>query len=217
MIKRIFKTRYLLLKIGLTLISPIVLIGLLYIIVNKSVEENVSSEISDIKYNRVGLVLGTSKRIGNGTINLFFKYRIQATLDLFHAGKIDYILVSGDNSRQSYDEPTDFKNALIKGGVPADKIYLDYAGFRTLDSIVRAKKVFGLNKFTIISQEFHNQRALYLAQHYNIDAVAYNANEVLGQSGFKVKLREYLARTKMFIDLLLHTQPKYLGQKIQIV
>ncbi len=135
---------------------------------------------------------------------------------MFHAGKIDYILVSGDNSRQSYDEPTDFKNALIKGGVPSHKIYLDYAGFRTLDSIVRAKKVFGLNKFTIISQEFHNQRALYLAQHHNIDAVAYNAKEVLGQSGFKVKLREYLARTKMFIDLLIQTQPKYLGQKIRI-
>lgn len=180
-------------------------------------EHQTFSNVSEIKHNRVGLVLGTSKRLGNGNINLFFRYRIDATLDLFNNGKIDFVLVSGDNGRSSYDEPTDFKDALIAGGIPESKIYLDYAGFRTLDSVVRAKKVFGLKDMTIISQKFHNQRALVLADHYGINAVAYNAKDVQGKNGLRVKIREYFARTKLFIDLVFGVKPKFLGKQIEIV
>ncbi|SDH76004.1 SanA/YdcF family protein [Winogradskyella thalassocola] len=167
--------------------------------------------IDNIPKNNVGLVLGASKFAPSGNINLFYKHRVDAAVALYKAGKIEYILVSGDNGRKDYDEPTDFKNDLIAKGVPADRIFLDYAGFRTLDSIVRAKEIFGQNTITIISQKFHNQRAIYIAQHYDIDAIAYNAKDV-----YKTPPREYLARTKARLDLLFNVTPKFLGDKIAI-
>lgn len=169
------------------------------------------NDIDTIPKNKVGLVLGASKYAPSGNINLFYKYRVEAAVDLYKAGKIDYILVSGDNGRKGYDEPTDFKNDLIEKGVPAERIFLDYAGFRTLDSIVRAKEIFGQNSITIISQRFHNQRAIYIAQHFEIDAVAYNAKDV-----YKTPAREYLARAKASLDLLFNVEPKFLGDKIVI-
>ncbi|WP_179320703.1 SanA/YdcF family protein [Winogradskyella helgolandensis] len=167
--------------------------------------------IDTIPKNNVGLVLGASKLAPSGNINLFYKHRVDAAVALYKAGKIDYILVSGDNGRKDYDEPTDFKNDLIAKGIPAECIFLDYAGFRTLDSIVRAKEIFGQNAITIISQKFHNQRAIYIAQHYGIDAIAYNAKDV-----YKIPPREYLARTKARLDLLFNVTPKFLGDKIAI-
>ncbi len=168
-------------------------------------------DIDTIPKNNVGLVLGASKWAPSGSINLFYKHRVDAAVALYKAGKIDYILVSGDNGRKDYDEPTDFKNDLVANGIPAEHIFLDYAGFRTLDSIVRAKKIFGQNAITIISQKFHNERAIYIAQHNDIDAVAYNAKDV-----YKTPPREYLARTKARLDLLFNVTPKFLGDKIAI-
>ncbi len=168
-------------------------------------------DIDTIPKNKVGLVLGASKWAPSGNINLFYKHRVDAAVALYKAGKIDYILVSGDNGRKDYDEPTDFKNDLVANGIPAEHIFLDYAGFRTLDSIVRAKKIFGQNAITIISQKFHNERAIYIAQHNDIDAVAYNAKDV-----YKTPPREYLARTKARLDLLFNVTPKFLGDKIAI-
>ena len=105
-----------------------------------------------IKKNKVGLVLGTAKVLQNGRLNLYFKYRIEATVALYKEGKIEFVLVSGDNSVKGYDEPTDFKDELVKRGIPPEKIFLDYAGFRTLDSVIRAKEIFGQEQITIISQ-----------------------------------------------------------------
>ncbi|WP_299217717.1 ElyC/SanA/YdcF family protein [uncultured Dokdonia sp.] len=173
-------------------------------------------KVSTIEKNKVGLVLGTSKMLQNGRINLYFKYRIEATVALYKAGKIDFVLVSGDNSTSSYDEPTDFKNELIEKGIPEHKIFLDYAGFRTLDSVIRAKEIFGQEKITIISQEFHNERAIYLAGKNGIEAIGFNATDVSGRYGIKVQLREYLARTKVFLDILFGVEPKFLGKKIEI-
>lgn len=135
----------------------------------------VFDDVNSIPKNKVGLLLGTGKYAANGNINLFYKYRIDAAVKLYNAGKIEFILVSGDNSRKDYDEPSDFKNDLIARGIPEDKIVLDYAGFRTLDSVVRAKEIFGQTSITFISQKFHNQRAIYLAEHYDIKAVGFNA------------------------------------------
>ncbi|WP_179336655.1 SanA/YdcF family protein [Winogradskyella ludwigii] len=169
------------------------------------------NDVDNIPKNKVGLLLGASKLAPNGNINLFYKYRLDAAVALYKAGKIDYILVSGDNGRKGYDEPTDFKNDLIAKGIPAERIILDYAGFRTLDSIVRAKEIFGQNAITIISQKFHNERAIYIAQHFGIDAVAFNAKDV-----YKIPVREYLARTKASLDVMFNVQPKFLGEKIII-
>lgn len=185
--------------------------------VKQSAKGKIYSDSSKIKKNRVGLVLGTSKYTLRGTVNLFYKFRVDAAVRLYKKGKVDFILVSGDNGSKNYDEPTAFKNDLIKRGVPKNKIFLDYAGFRTLDSIVRAKEVFGLNKFTIISQEFHNERALFIASQKGIDAIAYNAKNVTTRR-YKIKtfIREYFARGKAVIDVLFGVKPKFLGGRIHI-
>lgn len=172
--------------------------------------------VEKIPYNKVGLVLGTSKYLRGGGINPYFLYRIEATVSLYNAGKIKYILVSGDNSTKAYDEPTDFKNALIEKGIPSEVIFLDYAGFRTLDSVVRAKEIFSQTQLTIISQEFHNQRAVFIAQKKGISAVGFNAKNVSSEKHLKVQLREYFAKLKVFIDIYTDVSPKFLGEKVII-
>lgn len=155
------KKRILLLLI---FIIPIILVVTANYSIEKNAQNKTYSNASKIKKNKVGLVLGTAKILKNGRINLYFKYRIDATVELFKKGKIDFVLVSGDNGNKNYDEPTDFKNELIKRGIPSNRIFLDYAGFRTLDSVVRAKEIFDQKSITIISQQFHNERAIYLAE-----------------------------------------------------
>ena len=200
------------LKIAL-LIIVVISIGVVstYHWMSFKTRHQVYDSVNAIPKNKVGLLLGTGKYAASGNINLFYKYRIDAVVKLYKAGKIEYILVSGDNSRKDYDEPTDFKKDLIAQGIPEDKIFLDYAGFRTLDSIVRAKEIFGQTSITIISQKFHNQRAIYIAKQYGIDAVGFNAKDV-----YNSHFREYLARSKASLDLVFNVQPKFLGEKIVI-
>jgi SanA protein len=174
------------------------------------------SSLSEIPTNKVALLLGANKTI-QGYPNLYFTYRIQATLQLYLAGKVQYIIVSGDNHTHEYNEPEDMKQALLAGGVPESAIIMDFAGFRTLDSVVRCKEIFGQDKVTIISQPFHNYRAIYIAQHFGIEAIGFNAKDVPQQMGIKTKLREVFARVKVFLDLyILQTSPKFLGEKISI-
>lgn len=172
--------------------------------------------VQEIPYNKVGLVLGTVKSLINGQTNLYYTYRVNAAVALYEAGKIDFVLISGDNGSKDYDEPSDFKNDLIKKGIPEERIFLDYAGFRTLDSVVRAKEIFGQTSITIISQKFHNQRAIYLAQDHGIKAIAYNAKDVTGKYGLKTRMREYLARVNATMDVIFNKSPKFLGDKIEI-
>ena len=175
------------------------------------------SDLNTVPENKVGLVLGTSKKFMNGTGNLFFKYRIDAAVMLFRANKIKHIIVSGDNHKLEYNEASDMKKALLENGIPDSCITLDYAGFRTLDSVVRCKKVFGQNKFTIISQEFHNQRALFISNHYDIEAIAFNAQAVPEELSLTTIVREYFAKFKAVLDIyFLHEEPKFLGNPIKI-
>jgi SanA protein len=174
------------------------------------------SDIVNIPENNVGLVLGTSKFLSNGQINLYYKYRIDATVELYEAAKIKRIVVSGDNSRKTYDEPTQMKADLVACGVPEDVIYLDYAGFRTWDSMVRMNEIFSQSNFTVISQRFHNERAIYLAKRYGLNVVGFNAKDVAKYYGFKTNLREKFARVKVFVDIFTGKQPKFLGEKIEI-
>ncbi|MDJ1473432.1 MULTISPECIES: SanA/YdcF family protein [Xanthocytophaga] len=174
------------------------------------------TDVQAIPHHRVGLVLGTSEKLASGQANPYFSYRIQAAYSLFKNKKVDYLLVSGDNSSKNYNEPRDMKDALVKLGVPENRIYLDYAGFRTLDSVVRAKEIFGQESFTVISQPFHNQRAVFLARHKGVDAVAYNARDIKGANGYKTHTREWLARVKVFIDLYLNKEPHFLGERVKI-
>lgn len=199
----------------LPLISLLILILCNYTI-DHAAEGKTFSAIESVPKNRVGLVLGTSKKRTNGQPNPYYTNRIDATIALFNAGKIDFVLVSGDNGTVYYNEPTTIKKDLVKGGIPENKIYLDYAGFRTLDSMVRAKEVFGLDQVTVISQKFHNQRAIYIAEKKGLHAIGFNATDISGQSGLKVKLREYFARVKVFMDLVFNTQPKFFGDRVEI-
>ncbi len=165
----------------------------------------------------VGLLLGTSERQGNGGANPFFQYRIAAAVELYKAGRVRHLLVSGDNRVKNYDEPAAMKKALLAAGVPASALTLDDAGFRTLDSVVRAKKVFGLAEFTIISQQFHDERALLIARHYGIDAIGFCAQDVSISFAPKTFAREIFARVKVVLDLyVLRTKPKFLGPPIKI-
>jgi SanA protein len=160
----------------------------------------------------VGLVLGTSEHLRGGGDNPYFKYRIDAAAKLYRLGKVKHLLVSGDNHLNGYNEPAAMRRALIAEKVPAAVITLDYAGLRTLDSIVRAEKVFGLKRFTIISQRDHDQRALLIAKQYGMDAIAYAADDVPFQYAEKAHIHEWLAQVKVVLDLfVLHTKPRYLG------
>jgi SanA protein len=177
----------------------------------KTTQSRIYSEIEKIPENDVAVVLGASKYLGADKkyINLYFKYRMEAAAQLYHTGKVKHLLVSGDNHSKEYDEPTDMKNYLISLGVPPVAISLDYAGFRTFDSMIRAKLIFGLNKFTIVSQEFHNQRALFICDQLGIEAVAFNAKDAYRGTGSLA--REYFAKSNAVLDFLLGTNPKFLG------
>jgi SanA protein len=167
---------------------------------------------------KVGLVLGCSPRLGNGSLNWFFKNRMDAAAQLFKSGKVEYLLVSGDNRFRTYDEPTEMKKALIERGVPAAKIICDYAGLTTLDSMVRAKAVFGQESVIVISQRFHNERAIYLARAFGVDAVGYNATDVSVSSAPRTYLREILSRQRAWIDAnILRRKPRHLGPLVAIV
>ncbi|SDX83543.1 SanA protein [Lutibacter oricola] len=185
-------------------------------LIAETTQEHLYSKVENVPKHRVGVVLGTSKILTNGNVNLYYKYRLNAAYELYKADKIEFILISGDNSTKTYDEPSTFKNDLIALGVPENKIYLDYAGFRTLDSMVRAKEIFGLTDFIVISQKFHNERAVYIARAKGINAIGYNAKNVSSRYGFKTNLREKFARVKVFLDFLLFKKPKFLGEKIEI-
>ena len=189
---------------------------LMNFVVQQKANDKTYDTVSQVPSKKVGLLLGTSKLIRGKWINLFYKYRIEAAVELYQEGKIKYILISGDNGREGYDEPTAMKEDLMKAGIPETAIILDYAGFRTLDSVVRCKKVFGEEDILIISQKFHNERAIYLAEAKGMKAVAYNARDTKGRYGLKTHLREYLARVKMFLDIWFGKEPKFLGDRIKI-
>jgi len=193
------------------------LILLLNTVIYRSAKNRIFDSETDVPYNRVGLLLGTSKYLSKGRINLYYTYRINAAVDLYKSGKIEYILVSGDNRLKQYNEPKTIKKDLLAKGVPSSKIFLDFAGFRTLDSVVRSKAIFGQASITIISQQFHIERAIFIAKRKGINAVGYKAKDVPFFYGYKTKIREHFARVKMIFDMIIGKQPKFLGDKIEIL
>lgn len=183
--------------------------------VNNFTKAYLYDDVNKIPRKNVAMVLGTSKILKNGQKNLFFEYRIQATVKLYAAGRINQIIVSGDNSTVNYDEPTMMKDELVKRGIPACKITCDFAGFRTFDSVIRMWKVFGQKSFTVISQKFHNQRAVFIGRKYGLDVIGYNAKDFLGSGGIKTHIREYFARVKAVIDLYIwKASAKFLGERV---
>ena len=207
-------------KLGVWFLGVMTTLGLGIWICNLIVEQSTKKQVFDdferLPSNEVGLVLGTSKYTVYGNQNPYFAYRIQAAVELFKRKKIKHLLVSGDNSLKEYNEPKHMRKALMNEGIPDSCITMDFAGFRTLDSVIRSKRVFGQSRVTIISQKFHNHRALFIANQKEITAVAFNARDIPFGLGMKTRLRECLARCKAVLDVLLNTQPKFLGEPIPI-
>ena len=169
------------------------------------------SDVHKLPHMQVGLVLGTSSKLSDGNTNPFFESRIDAAAKLYEQGKIDNILVSGSNDGQYYDEPMTMTRALLERGVPQNVIMQDRAGYRTLDSIIRAKEIFGLRELIIISQPFHNKRALYIARHHGIKAYAYEAQSIRGIPQLQMLLREHAARLLVMADIhILDRRPSTL-------
>ncbi len=183
-----------------------------------STTDKVFGDANQLPENSVGLVLGANPMIRGKYHNPYFDNRINAAVELYKKGKVKHLLVSGDNHKHGYNEPEEMQKALMAQGVPESAITLDFAGFRTLDSVVRSKKVFQQDKITILSQRFHNHRAVFIANRYGIEAVAFNAADAFPGVNTKTDFREYLARCKAVLDLyVLRKKPKFLGEKIDIV
>jgi len=194
------------------LVLLVILISNLWIV--GSTKTRVLTDYKLLPDSGVALVLGTSHRLSNGSPNPFFHNRMATAAQLYKEGKIVHFIVSGDNRTRYYNEPVEMQKALIKLGVPSEAITLDYAGLRTLDSIVRCKEVFGQTNITIITQPFHSYRALFISNYFHVSAVALVANEPNQEAAMRVYMREYLARTKAILDLyVLGTTPRHLGDK----
>jgi SanA protein len=175
----------------------------------------VKDRVSDLPRLRVGLVLGCAPTLADGRRNLYFERRMAAAIELFRAKRVDYLLLSGDHAAADYDEPSAMRQALVQAGVPESRLVLDYAGFRTLDSVARAKSVFGLREVIIVSQRFHNERAVYLARRYGLTAFGFDAKEVGGSAGARMAVREVASRLCAVLDAqLLHTQPRFAGPPV---
>ncbi len=188
------------------------------IYIESTTNNRIFSTIEKVPYSNVALLLGTSRYSTTGQNNLYFQYRIKAAVRLYNSGKIRHIIVSGDNSLSEYNEPREMRRALVKEGIPIEAITLDFAGFRTLDSVVRCKKVFGQDYFIIVSQKFHIERALFIAEKFHINAIGFAAKSPTQQYSIKTTVREYFARAIAMVDVyLLQTQPKFLGKQEKIV
>ncbi len=170
-----------------------------------STKDQMFSSMDELPHNKVGLVLGTSNRNRKGGLNKFFEERMATTAALLKIGKIDQIIVSGDNRTRYYNEPLMMETALIELGVPKEKIVLDTAGFRTIESIKNAEKKFGLTEFTIITQEFHGYRALFISNYYELNTNVMSTKRLPLKDSGNVRLREFFARLKAFADLYLFT------------
>ncbi|AJA44890.1 SanA protein [Frischella perrara] len=194
----------------------ILIIFLLDFYVGLKTRSNIYYNYEDLPPTSIGIVLGTSKYVKSGGINEFYKYRIEGAIDLYWLDKVKYLLLSGDNAQLNYNEPITMRRDLLKAGIPSSDIVLDYAGFRTLDSIIRANKVFDADNFTIITQKFHCERALFIAQYQGIKAQCF---AVPSPRRMKlVRVREFFARISVMIDLyILKREPKFLGPVIPII
>lgn len=204
----------------LTLLGGAATLGLIALAnwwISRTTRAHIITDRARLPAHDVALVLGTSPTLRGGWKNPFFEGRMATAAELYRTGKVRHLLVSGDNGRKSYDEPTAMRAALIAGGVPPEAITLDYAGFRTLDSMARAKAVFGLQRFTIVTDDFHQPRAVFLARSLGLEVAGFPSRHVPDRWTKKTRAREVASRFKACLDVyLLRTQPKFFGPHVTI-
>lgn len=206
------------LKFGLGLLLGTALaLGGIYALISLEAAPHHYQHLDEVPPRKVGLVLGTSKFVAGGGINLYYRARIETAAKLYHAGKVCTLLVSGDNRRHNYNEPEQMRQDLIALGVPKERIVADYAGLRTLDSVLRAEAVFGTRDYLIISQKFHNQRALWLAHAHGQTPIAFAAPDPQWRRfRLKTELREVLARPKALFDFLTQKTARHYGKPVPL-
>jgi SanA protein len=173
-------------------------------------------DIAKLPDSYAALVLGASKNT-RGHPNQYFDGRVSAAAAIYAAGKCRKVIVSGDNGRVEYNEPEDMKQALMQHGVPEADIVCDYTGFRTLDSVIRLKAIFGQTSAIVVSQKFHNERAIYIAQANGIELTGFNAPDVAGSRSYKTRFREIFSRAMCVLDVqVFGTGPRFYGESIKI-
>jgi len=186
-------------------------------VVDRAARGHVQTQLETLPARRVGLVLGCAPVLASGRPNAFFTHRIQAAAALLRSGRVQYLLLSGDNHRRDYDEPSEMKRALVAAGVPESRLVLDYAGFSTLDSMARARRVFGLSEVIVVSQRDHAARAVYLGHRHGLSVDALAAPNPPASYGPRNAIREALARVRAVLDVeILHRRPHFLGPPIAI-
>lgn len=202
------------------ILSLLFFMGLeLFLYVNYSIKKETKNliyyNLNELPKKRAVLLLGTAKYVKRGLKNYYYSYRIEATINLWRKNKIKAILVSGDNGTKYYNEPKTMYKDLIKAKIPKKYLTRDYAGFRTLDSVVRAGVIFDLKDYIIVSQEFHLPRALYIAKQKGQKAIGFVAKDIKNTPAYyRMQFREYFARFKAWLDIfILNKEPKFYGKK----
>jgi SanA protein len=170
---------------------------------------------SVLPHKQTVMILGAKVHDG-GRLSDMLRDRTETAFEVYESGKAQKILVSGDHGRKSYDEVNAIKDYLLEKGVPKEDLFLDHAGFDTYDSMYRAREIFQIESLIISTQEFHLARSVYIARELDLDAVGIKADKQDYYGHDRAKVREVLARVKSFMDVLLHSKPKFLGDAIPI-
>lgn len=204
----------------ITLIT-LVLLLVLYVSASNywvaSYAQYTTADISILADQQVCLVLGTSPNASPGKANNYYIYRMQAAANLYHAHKCKVFIVSGDNRKVSYNEPELMRKSLLARGVPEDKIVADYGGRRTLDSVLRFQSVFNQQSGIVISQQFHNERAIYIARSHGVKLLGFNAKDVDKWFSLKTRFREIFSKSVVVLEVeVLDTKARHYGDVIAL-
>ena len=190
-----------------------------WVLVANSAEDRIARDVASVTPATAALVPGTSRRLRGGASNPYFAHRMEAAAILWRSGKVTYLIVSGNRARApgeraTYDEPTDMRDALVAKGVPAARIYRDYAGFRTLDSVLRAREIFGQERVIVVSQRFQIERALFLAKAHGWLFDGFEAADPSLRFGLRTQAREVLARLWAMVDLVIDRRARLGGKAV---
>ncbi|MBI5451216.1 MAG: YdcF family protein [Gammaproteobacteria bacterium] len=185
------------------LVLALLILGGSALTINLFAMGRVYNNITQVPNYRVALVLGCPPVSVNGRANFYFTSRMDTAARLYHSGRVEYLILSGSSDGKYYDEPKQMKKALLAQGVPEDRLWLDRNGDRTLMSVERARRHFAVNQMVIVSQAFHAKRALFLARHAGVEAVAFIAPDLPFSEGWRIRTREYLAWARAIADVYL--------------
>jgi vancomycin permeability regulator SanA len=167
--------------------------------------------IADVPRTEVAVVFGAG--LWEGEPSPYLAHRLDAAAELYREGRVEVVLVTGDNSREDYDEPDAMRAYLTRHGVPGSRIVSDYAGFDTWDSCVRAKKIFGVDEAVLISQGFHIRRAVALCEEAGVASYGVGVQDKHDATWYYGGARELFAAGKAALDAVLEPDPRFLGPR----